>query len=107
MATIKPDQSVLTLINTFEVEPKKCDELLRHLSEATEQVMRGRDGFVSANLHKSLDGRRVVNYAQWRDKQAFEAMLADPKAQAHMKTAGAMATSLDPVLYQVVATHEK
>ncbi len=57
------------------------------LAEATEQVMRHRPGFVSANIHASLDGTRVVNYAQWRSREDFQAMLDDPIAQEHMGAA--------------------
>lgn len=31
--------------------------------------MRHIDGFVSANIHASLDGTRAVNYAQWRSEE--------------------------------------
>ena len=48
-------------------------------------------GFVSANIHKSLDGTHVVNYGQWRSKEDFEAMLNNPEAAPHMKAAGAIA----------------
>lgn len=66
---------VVTLINVFTVAPEDQDRLLKVLAEATEQVMNGMPGFVSANLHKSLDGTKVVNYAQWRSKEDFEATL--------------------------------
>jgi heme-degrading monooxygenase HmoA len=36
--------------------------------------MKHAPGFVSANIHRSLDGKKVVNYAQWESKEAFEAM---------------------------------
>lgn len=42
-------------------------------------------GFVSASIHKSLDGVRVVNYAQWRSKEDFEVMMTSPEALKHMK----------------------
>jgi len=103
-STIDPDAGIATLINVFTVEPRRQQELVRLLSEATEAVMRGRDGFISANIHASRDGRTVINYAQWRDEDAFRAMLADPVAQEHMNSARAIATA-DPKLYEVVATH--
>ena len=64
--------------------------------------MRHADGFVSANIHRSLDGRRVVNYAQWTSVAAFRAMQDDPAAAAHMGRAAALATSFDPVVCTVV-----
>lgn len=39
-------------------------------------------GFVSATIHGSADGVRVANYAQWRRREDFEAMLNNPEATA-------------------------
>ena len=49
---------------------------------------------------KSLDGQRVVNYAQWENREAFEAMLRNPDARPHMSRAAAIA-SFDPILCEV------
>ena len=46
--------------------------------------MSQQEGFISANFHKSLDGTKVVNYAQWKSKEAFEKMLKNPTAITHM-----------------------
>lgn len=58
-------------------------------------------GYVSANIHRSLDGTRVVNYAQWRRVEDFEAMLRDPTAREHMGAAQDLAVSVEPHLYEV------
>lgn len=42
------------------------------LIEATEQIMKKQEGFISANIQRSLDGTAVVNYVQWKSKDAFE-----------------------------------
>ena len=60
---IDPDADVVTLINDFTVDQERQRELVEILVAATEQVMRHRPGFVSANIHASLDGTHVVNYA--------------------------------------------
>ena len=44
MAMISADNGVMTLINTFEVEPDDGDHLVDLLVEATEKVMRHRGG---------------------------------------------------------------
>ena len=107
MVTIAQQPPVITLINTFEVEPSKCDELLALLVEATDSVMRHIDGFISANFHRSLDDRYIANYAQWVSKQSFEAMLANPDAQVHMQAAAQLAISFSPILYHVVHVDER
>lgn len=105
MAAISRGLNLVTLINVFTVEPERQQELVDLLVEATEQVMAKLPGYVSANIHKSLDGRHVANYAQWRSRDDFEAMLRDPEAGAHMRRAADIA-SFAPVLYDVVYTHE-
>ena len=64
MANIKPNTGILTLINTFDVDPDKCDALLTNLIDATKNAMHDVDGFLSASFHKSRDGKHVANYAQ-------------------------------------------
>ena len=68
-----PSSQYVVLINTFSVEPARADELLAVLSKATKEGMRGRKGFVSANLHISYDKRHVANYAQWRSQADVDA----------------------------------
>lgn len=101
MTEISRGGDVVTLINVFTVTPENQQRLLDLLVEATEAVMNGLPGFVSANMHKSLDGTRVVNYAQWRSKEAFEAMLENPEAMVHMKGAARIAEKFEPHLYEV------
>lgn len=101
MVTLDPTDDYVVLINTFTVEPDKAADLLAELTQATKDGMRPLAGFVSANLHVSADRRHVTNYAQWRTQQDLEAMMADTAAQEHMKRAAAIATSFDPIYYQL------
>jgi quinol monooxygenase YgiN len=103
--TISVAAPVATLINVFRVDPARQEELVAALDRATAEVMVAIPGFRSANLHASLDGTRVVNYAQWASKEHFEAMLRDPRTQAHLKEIGAIAEKVEPYLYTVRATH--
>ena len=100
MTSIQQGRDVLTLINVFSVDPAKQGQLVDVLVQATNDVMKLVPGFVSANIHRSLDGKKVVNYAQWTSKDAFEAMLRNPEAASHMKAAAALAT-FDPILCEV------
>ncbi len=61
MTTIAKDNRIVTLINVFTVEPTRQKQLVDLLIRATEATMRNLPGFVSANIHKSVDGTRVVN----------------------------------------------
>ncbi len=106
MTTISTGRDVLTLVNVFTVAPEDQQRLLDVLVEATEGVMNKLPGFVSANLHKSLDGTKVTNYAQWRSRKDFEAMLAHPDAGAHMREAARIAEKFEPYLYEVAFVDE-
>lgn len=105
MPHISKDQDVVTLINVFTVAPERQQRLVDVLIHATEEVMAALPGYVSASFHKSLDGTRVTNYAQWRSRADFEAMLRHPAAMPHMEEAAALA-GFEPHLYEVVYTHE-
>ena len=102
VTTITTDQDVMTLINVFTVEPENQRELLEVLTQAT-TVMTAQPGFISANLHRSDDGRRVINYAQWSSRDDYAAMLANPQARAHMGHAAELAT-FDPIVCVVAYT---
>jgi quinol monooxygenase YgiN len=101
VATIAKEQDVLTLVNVFTVKPEDQETLVQLLIDATEQTMEHLPGFISASIHKSHDGTKVVNYAQWRSHEDFDAMRQDPKAKPHMVAAAALAT-FEPILCEVV-----
>ena len=71
------------------------------LIAATESTMKHLPGFVSATVHRSLDGAKVVNYAQWRSREDVAALMTHPEAVAHMKAAAVLA-SFEPILCEVV-----
>ena len=100
--TITTDAGLMTLINVFTVEPEHQQELIDVLAEATE-VMTAQPGFISANLHRSDDGRRVVNYAQWRSRDDYAAMQNNSAAREHMGRAAELAT-FDPIVCDVAYT---
>ena len=100
MTTISQGNNVVTLINVFTVEPENQQRLVDVLVEATEKVMSKQPGFVSANLHRSLDGKRVANYSQWTSVEDYMAMLQNPHVLPHMTEATYLAT-FDAHLYEV------
>ena len=103
MTTIDKDSKLVTLINIFTVEPAKQQQLVDLLIHATDTSMRQLPGFISANIHRSLDGTKVANYAQWRSVADFQAMQKNPAAKPHMEQAAALA-KFEPGLYEVVDT---
>lgn len=103
LTSISKNAELVTLINVFAVEPENQQLLVDLLVEATEDVMYKLPGFISANIHKSLDGKWVTNYAQWRSVEDFKAIFKNSDALSHMPAIGKIAKS-EPVLYQVCYT---
>src|ERR1700742_1248742 len=105
MTVITEHADHATLINVFTVEPGRARQLADLLTAATEEVMQHIDGFISANIHLSTDGTRVVNYAQWRSAEALQAMQQNPTAREHMVLCAEVADSFEPHLYTVESVH--
>ncbi|BCH10699.1 hypothetical protein MesoLj131c_49570 [Mesorhizobium sp. 131-3-5] len=71
MPIIRADTGVISQINVFTV-PEGGQQALIDLLRETAMSCRGIPGWMSASLHRSLDGTRVVNYAQARDQAAMQ-----------------------------------
>jgi quinol monooxygenase YgiN len=74
MTTISLNNNVVTTINTFTVEPQHQQRALELLIEIARQFRKTVPGFISANFHRSADGTRVVNYAQFANEEAVQAV---------------------------------
>lgn len=99
------DTAQVALINVFTVDPRRQIELVDALDRATVEVFTALPGFLSANLHVSLDGSRVVNYAQWAGVEQYEAAMALPVMREHLAEATGIAESWSPTLTRVHAIH--
>jgi heme-degrading monooxygenase HmoA len=103
--TIQEGRNILTSIDVFTVEDSSNQErLIDMLKDATQQILIKHQGFISANIHKSLDGSKVINYVQWENKEAIEKMLNDPSAIIHMNDIATIA-KVDRSLYEVAFVH--
>jgi len=103
MTTIYPGRKLVTLINVFTVEPANQERLLNLLARATEASVRHAPGFMSASLHRGLDGTKVTIYAQRRSVEDYEAMRNEPAPLPYFQQALAIA-KFDPGMYEVVET---
>jgi heme-degrading monooxygenase HmoA len=104
MPTIQADTGVVTQINVFTVPEGGQQALIDLLTEAAlacSQV----DGWLSASLHRSLDGTRVVNYAQARDEDAMRRVFETLQAGGFLERNRALGVA-HPGLYEVVFTLE-
>lgn len=103
LTTISKKTNIVTLINVFNVDPENQQRLVELLVEVIEDVICKMPGFINANIHKSLDGKQVTNYAQWRSVEDFRAISTNPKVLARKPEFSKLAKS-DPVLYEVCYT---
>src|ERR1700692_4625875 len=104
MPTIRKGRTPLTLINVFTVTPEKQHELIALLTDVTEQNVRHHPGFVSASLHRGIDGTKVTMYAQWASVEDYQAMRENPAPLPYLQEAVAIA-EFDPGMYEVVETY--
>ena len=88
----------VVLINVFKVQPEKQDALIEMLAAMTRAQV-GLPGFVSATLHRGLNGKTVANHAVWRSVEDWKAMTRDPGVAAAMSPIMAIAT-FEPNLYE-------
>ncbi len=105
MTIIRANTGVITQINLFTVPPGGQQGLLDVLTEAV-ACAREEPGWMSASLHRSLDGTRVINYAQSQDMAAAEAVILRLKRAGFLDRNKAYGEA-HPGLYEVVATFEK
>lgn len=105
MATLALDNSLTTAIIIFTVKPEQQQELIDTIKEFLETV-KTQPGFVSANLHKSTDGKKVANYAQWSSMENFTAFRNDGEVQAKADKLFEFDTP-DSHVYEIVASESK
>ncbi|MBU1345623.1 MAG: antibiotic biosynthesis monooxygenase [Alphaproteobacteria bacterium] len=97
-ATTDADTAPVVLINVFKVAPEKQDQLIEMLVALT-QAQVGLSGFVSATLHRGLNGKTVANHAVWRTVADWKAMTRTAEVVAAMSPIMAIAT-FEPNLYE-------
>ena len=101
MVVISKGDRVATVINVFTVAPGDQGRLVELLTSATQSSVRHVRGFLSAALHRSLDGTKVTMYAQWRTVEDYQRMRSRSDTSPFLADAITIAT-FDPGLYEVV-----
>jgi len=103
MTTISVENNYLTFINTFRVDPLNQQKLIDLLILATDGNVSKVPGFISACLHRGIDGTKVTMYAQWRSLEDYQNMRNNPVASPYLDQALEIAT-FEPGMYEVVKT---
>ena len=102
MAVIRTEDGFITQINVFTVAPEKQQDLIGLLTEAA-RFASTLPGWVSASIHRRLDGTKVGNYAQSHDLESAQAIISSLKDAGWFERNKALAES-HPGLYEVVFT---
>ena len=105
MPTINADTDVVTQINVFTVPEGGQQALVDFLKEAA-QFASATPGWISASIHRSRDGTRVVNYAQSENLEAAERIIKRLKEGGWLERNKSLGEA-QPGLYDVVFTLEK
>jgi quinol monooxygenase YgiN len=105
MAHIQADNQTVTQITVVEAEPHKQQEALSLMAERA-RFMSRQPGFVSISLHRSLDGRRIVNYVQWQNRELLQKAHKSPDFRKAWRQFDDLADQIDPHLYEVTEVME-
>jgi heme-degrading monooxygenase HmoA len=105
MSTVKITKSdKYTFINVFTLHDKADQEkLIGIMSSVMSGPGKAVPGFVSAALHRSLDGTKVVVYSQWTSKEAGASLARIEELKPFAKQAMEIA-SMTPMMYEVAET---
>jgi quinol monooxygenase YgiN len=84
MPVITKAQDVTTVMAIYTIEPERQQKLVDTIQTFIQSAMKHQPGFISSTIHRSLDGLRVINYAQWKSQEEYFAFIknADVKAAA-------------------------
>lgn len=91
----------VTQITIVESEPNKQAEALSVMTERASFMAR-QPGFISISVHRSLDGRRIVNYIQWEDRDLLRAAHKSPEFRKEWSRFDRLTDDIDLHLYEVV-----
>jgi heme-degrading monooxygenase HmoA len=100
MPQIRTEQQPVTQITVVEAEPGKQAQALDLMTQRAEFMAR-QPGFVSISLHRSLDGRRIVNYVQWETRDLLAAAHRTPEFRKEWGEFDELTDDIDPHLYEV------
>lgn len=104
MPTIEANTGTITQINVFTVKPENQQALVDHLIEAA-SFAKLIPGWKSISIHKSLDGKSVVNYAQ-AESQDAQARIFAALSEKGFIDRGHQFGEAHPGLYEAVFTLE-
>lgn len=104
MSEIKANSGIVTQINLFTVKPENQQALIDLLIESACSVCH-LPGWKSASIHRGLDGKTVVNYAQSADMESQERIVTSLRENGFLDRNKQLGEA-HPGLYEAVFTLE-
>ena len=106
MATLDIENNLVTVIVLFKVKAGQQMAVIEKVRQLFSLVQQ-QPGLVSANLHRSLDGLKVANYAQWNNEAALEAFRQLPETMSLVDSLQDLIEEMDSHQYEIVASESK
>jgi heme-degrading monooxygenase HmoA len=100
MPDMQAKQQPVTQITIVESQPDKQAEVLSLMTERA-RFMARQPGFISISLHRSLDGKRIVNYVQWQDRDLLQSAHRSPEFRKEWRHFDQLTHEIDLHLYEV------
>jgi heme-degrading monooxygenase HmoA len=97
---IRASTKCVTQITVVETDPGKQPEALRVMTERA-RFMARQPGFVSISVHRSLDGRRIINYIQWETREQLQSAHKSPEFRKEWRHFDDLTYDIDPHLYEL------
>lgn len=106
MTAIDLENRLATTIILFKVKEGQQVSVVDKVKQLF-QLAKQQPGFVSANLHRSLDEIKVANYAQWENEAALEQFRKRSDVQSLWASLQEFVHEADSHLYEIVASASK
>lgn len=104
MPTITVGNGVVTHVNVFTTTPDKQQALVESLTD-TVKFASTLPGWISASVHKSFDGTKVINYVQFESHEAAQNVTRQLIASGWIQRNTALG-HVEPGQYEVAFTLE-
>jgi heme-degrading monooxygenase HmoA len=100
MAEESTHRQPVTQITVVEPEEGRLEEVLFVMKERA-RFMTVQPGFLSIILHRSTDGKRIVNYIQWQNRELLQKAHHSPEFRDKWDQFGSITDDIAPDLYEI------
>lgn len=98
------NQSPFVVIVSFTTTAENQARALEQIHHYIDTFLSQQPGFISARLHKALDGHSIVNYAQWETGEDFKRF--SELARSHPELPGLLQFQPKPRFFEVAHCYE-